>query len=358
VPAAFEMATGYRARVDGEHERDDDDGPESEFREALNAGRFDDARALVERDVLDPATPRWLVTSMLEDIGLTLAHAGRHDDSIGAFQRAIELGWDVVPDGRCEIARVLLLAGRDAQADALWAELRAADAEGVWTLNAGGLAYNQVGRDEEAVEWLADGLRVAIAKDDPEHVVDQMSDGRRLSLRRLGRELDELEHEVNAFRARAAVREEERMAALRGSLRRSGIPVRGGPTNVAWVSDEQERTARERWPGWAAGLVVDEPFAARAARMERSLRQRRADGDGPFVVVTIDIERYAAWCEAEGHDPADRRSRGSFVTVESEAGAGRSWPPGRNEPCWCGSERKYKRCCGGLAMRDLAGSGV
>lgn len=22
------------------------------------------------------------------------------------------------------------------------------------------------------------------------------------------------------------------------------------------------------------------------------------------------------------------------------------WPPGRNQPCWCGSERKYKKCCG------------
>ncbi|TCC22643.1 SEC-C domain-containing protein [Kribbella speibonae] len=22
------------------------------------------------------------------------------------------------------------------------------------------------------------------------------------------------------------------------------------------------------------------------------------------------------------------------------------WPPGRNQPCWCGSEKKYKRCCG------------
>ncbi len=23
-----------------------------------------------------------------------------------------------------------------------------------------------------------------------------------------------------------------------------------------------------------------------------------------------------------------------------------AWPPGRNEPCWCGSGRKYKKCCG------------
>ncbi|MBA3866097.1 MAG: SEC-C domain-containing protein, partial [Solirubrobacterales bacterium] len=21
-------------------------------------------------------------------------------------------------------------------------------------------------------------------------------------------------------------------------------------------------------------------------------------------------------------------------------------PPGRNDPCWCSSGRKYKRCCG------------
>jgi len=344
--------------VDTEHDPDEDDGPESEFREALNGRRFEDARALVEQRVAHPATPRWLVTSMLEDIGLALAHEALHDESIAAFERAIELGWDVVPDGRCEIARVLLLAGRDAQADALWAELRAADPEGVWTLNAGGLAYNQVGRDEEAVEWLADGLRVALDEEDPKHIVDQMSDARRVSLQRLGREQDDLEHDVDAFRARSAAREEERMAALRVSLRRSGIPVRGSAGNVAWMSDDDDRTARERWPGWATGLVVDEPFAERSARMELSLRRRRADGDGPFVVVTIDLERYAAWCEAEGHDPADRRSRGTFVNAEREAGAGRAWPPGRNEPCWCGSDRKYKRCCGALATRDLAASGV
>lgn len=23
-----------------------------------------------------------------------------------------------------------------------------------------------------------------------------------------------------------------------------------------------------------------------------------------------------------------------------------TWPPGRNDACWCQSARKYKRCCG------------
>ncbi len=92
--------------------------------------------------------------------------------------------------------------------------------------------------------------------------------------------------------------------------------------------------------------------------MELSLRRRRADGDGPFLVVTLDLERYAAWCDAHGHDAANRRSRATFVATDREAGAGRAWPPGRNEPCWCGSARKYKRCCGALATRDPAASGV
>ncbi|MGA4539020.1 SEC-C metal-binding domain-containing protein [Uniformispora flossi] len=26
------------------------------------------------------------------------------------------------------------------------------------------------------------------------------------------------------------------------------------------------------------------------------------------------------------------------------------WPP-RNGPCWCGSDRKYKKCCGSPAVR-------
>ncbi|MPZ01131.1 MAG: hypothetical protein GEU97_24840 [Actinophytocola sp.] len=22
-----------------------------------------------------------------------------------------------------------------------------------------------------------------------------------------------------------------------------------------------------------------------------------------------------------------------------------AWPSGRNDPCWCGTDRKYKKCC-------------
>lgn len=122
------------------------------FRAALREGRHDEAREIAERGVGDPETADWEVTDMLEAIGLSLAAAGEYDESIATFGRAIELDWGVVPDGRCEIARVLLEAGRHEEADALWWELWAADPEEQWTLNAGGLSYHEAGRDEEAVK--------------------------------------------------------------------------------------------------------------------------------------------------------------------------------------------------------------
>ena len=287
---------------------------------------------------------------MLEAIGLSLAAAGEYDESIATFERAIELDWGVVPDGRCEIARVLLEAGRHEEADALWRELWAADPEEQWTLNAGGLSYREVGRDEDAVQWLGEGLRLALADDDPLQIVDQMSDTRRLSLRRLGREPDALEHEVEALRARKDVGATTRVEAGRALDRRLGIPPRSTSLEATWFCEEDDREARRRWPMWVAGLAVDEPFADRAARMERSLRNRRAEGDGPIVVVTIDFEHFVRWCEESGHDPADRRSRGAYMDVdERQSVAEQRWPPGRNETCWCGSERKYKRCCGGVS---------
>jgi hypothetical protein len=322
---------------------------ESAFRVALREGRHDEAREIAERGVGDPETLAWEVTDMLEAIGLALAAAGEYDEAIATFERAIELGWDVVPDARCEIARVLLEADRHDQADELWQELWAADPEEQWTLNAGGLSYHEAGRDEEAVKWLGEGLRLALADDDPLQIVDQMSDARRLSLKRLGREPDALEHEVEALRARKDIGGTTRVEEGLALDRRLGIPPRSTSLEVTWLREEDDREARSRWPMWAAGLAVDEPFADRAARMERSLRNRRAEGDGPIVVVTIDFEHFVRWCEESGHDPADRRSRGAYMRAdERQAISEQRWPPGRNEPCWCGSERKYKRCCGAV----------
>src|SRR5262249_20104774 len=40
------------------------------------------------------------------------------------------------------------------------------------------------------------------------------------------------------------------------------------------------------------------------------------------------------------HSAADLAARGQTTP----------WPPLRNAPCWCGSARKYKKCCGNPAL--------
>jgi uncharacterized protein YecA (UPF0149 family) len=64
------------------------------------------------------------------------------------------------------------------------------------------------------------------------------------------------------------------------------------------------------------------------------------------VVVPLTVARVRALAvEAEiDEDAAEARARAAYE-VAQEGGA-MAWPPGRNEPCWCGSEKKYKKCCG------------
>jgi uncharacterized protein YecA (UPF0149 family) len=51
-----------------------------------------------------------------------------------------------------------------------------------------------------------------------------------------------------------------------------------------------------------------------------------------------------AFAEREGRDPALRETWLDYA--EDDGLALVAWPPGRNDDCWCGSARKYKKCCG------------
>ncbi|MFC9693283.1 SEC-C domain-containing protein [Kribbella sp. NPDC056951] len=44
----------------------------------------------------------------------------------------------------------------------------------------------------------------------------------------------------------------------------------------------------------------------------------------------------------------------TFMSIKwpRDDATGVAWPPGRNQPCWCGSEVKYKRCCGAAASQS------
>lgn len=99
--------------------------------------------------------------------------------------------------------------------------------------------------------------------------------------------------------------------------------------------------------GVVAGIIVAEggksPLAASlekqyAGAISKSLRGdlrelRRELADGPPVESPSDFDVYQICCEEpHSHDEDEPHA------------AAREARPGRNEPCWCGSGKKYKKC--------------
>ncbi|MCA1707225.1 MAG: SEC-C domain-containing protein, partial [Actinobacteria bacterium] len=72
-------------------------------------------------------------------------------------------------------------------------------------------------------------------------------------------------------------------------------------------------------------------------------------------LVLGSVDGFAEYLHETGDDPAEESVRLAYAARARRQGRVIGWPPGRNQPCWCGSERKYKKCCGGPA-RSPAGA--
>lgn len=69
---------------------------------------------------------------------------------------------------------------------------------------------------------------------------------------------------------------------------------------------------------------------AHRALVERELQAADAEGEALVVEVATPALVSAMLDDTDDADPV---------------GAALVWPPGRNDPCWCGSRTKYKKCC-------------
>src|SRR6185369_2055845 len=67
----------------------------------------------------------------------------------------------------------------------------------------------------------------------------------------------------------------------------------------------------------------------------------------PIRIMQLDVADLLAYAQREGKDPGRRQTRLDFAGSLYDSGhTGDLWPPERNAPCWCGSNSKYKKCCG------------
>jgi hypothetical protein len=115
--------------------------------------------------------------------------------------------------------------------------------------------------------------------------------------------------------------------------------------SLAWFSAGEWEKATAIWPDLLEDLPAD--HTACSHRIEaRMKRLARALAGHPMRVGTITVEGLSSFSTAAGDDAGTAEARSSYAAELARRGEAIPWPPGRNAPCWCGSGRKYKTCCG------------
>jgi hypothetical protein len=118
----------------------------------------------------------------------------------------------------------------------------------------------------------------------------------------------------------------------------------GIATTLAWFPAGEYDEAIGRWPSLADDWL-GVPHDEYCRRFQRELLRLSRYGVPMRGVASIHLSEYLPWCDDEGFDPELPASRAHMpLSSRGEARSSRG-PPGRNDPCWCGSGRKYKRCC-------------
>ena len=64
-----------------------------------------------------------------------------------------------------------------------------------------------------------------------------------------------------------------------------------------------------------------------------------------IVMVPITVNQLLDYAARTNGDPLHASTRSQLLRERYDQDGGLPWPPQRNEHCWCGSGRKYKKCC-------------
>jgi hypothetical protein len=109
-----------------------------------------------------------------------------------------------------------------------------------------------------------------------------------------------------------------------------------------WPSNEFDRLLTD-WPtlGEAYGQNWDE----HRARLERELVRLADTGRTGLAVLPGSVDGLAGDAARRGGEPTDSQIRADYAQDLAGQPGQIPWPPERNEACWCGSGKKYKKCC-------------
>lgn len=264
----------------------------------------------------------------------------RFDAAADAAQRAISPGCEGEMERRGEVAGLLLQAGRTEQAAAIYEDLRAQASDATWIYDLAGEDYEYCNEFEEALRWYTDGLRMTLRSEASAEEIIPFVDARRGLLRRLGLPEDDLMHWAQS------VVENRRFEDGGDAWGPGGRQPTRTLVGVAWFPPDEFERALALWPELKEALGED-TYEGYARHLERSIKEACINPSYTAGLAPIDIDKFQAWCHIEGLDPGSREARIAYGVGMAKQRRLAPWPPGRNDPCWCRSGKKYKRCCGG-----------
>jgi tetratricopeptide (TPR) repeat protein len=256
----------------------------------------------------------------------TLEGSGQYDEAIEVLGELQELSGE---DQRWHVAWMHVLAGRRGDADALWAALERERPGDPAVSFLAGSAHAEAQEPEIAAELFERSLEVALHAGADGDTLRQILEARMEALEDADLPPGEIDDVARRALARAA--------------------AQGVDTPVAtpyFPRDEFER-AVAAWPAFAEDWCAD---GHEAYALELDQRMRAVSGSAPRrpVVVPLTVDDVVEHAAVHDIDPdwAEARARTAYEIAREAPERVIAWPPGRNDPCWCGSGRKHKRCCG------------
>ncbi len=276
--------------------------------------------------------------------------AGEVDHAVALLGEVLALGGRDGGFARYSLAEICFKQGADSDA---WAHLRAleeTEPSGPGPAELVAELLEQRGEYGEALRWFdraisavdAEQLAAIGRRGAAPSLMAMPLFGRQRCRAKLGLPVDDLDRAADVAEANRLefVDRLERAAAARTSAasRPRAIEM------LVWQRAEHQLAAR-RWPE-----VFTADVACRYAAIEQRLREEsRAQNATKVTLISGSVDGFAGYLERTGDDPAEESVRLAYAGQARDSGRTMTWPPGRNQPCWCGSARKYKKCCGATA---------
>jgi hypothetical protein len=294
---------------------------EEMMRPYVEASTVDEAEAALDRLVAERAAPQHVLGDCYDELAEDAANRKQHDAAVRLERKAIAAGCSDGRLARTMLAWYLLEAGQLDEGEGIFAELRRERPGDVQLLITLGHARSSAGLQDASLAAFDEAVAAARLEGRQE-LLDRARIERAAEREHVGLPADD----------------DDRLAP-------APRPIVPAPLEwaLAWFPPDQREAALGRWPTLADDFA--DPVAY-SRGLEGHLRLLlRQTGHRPSIAV-IDVDELVAWSETQDLDPDSGEARSRFAAELSRRGRTLPWPPTRNDACWCGSGRKYKRCCG------------